>query len=195
MTTTNPTSLSDVLLFSGDFRSKDDPSFNPADLCNIGDSSRYLYTPSPHETTNSSPAWLGDLTEDISEPIFCLPFSQPPDNPDGWVFGSSSEKHACHFRLASDNQGGISRRYFAIDITSKPNCQPVAKLKLLSGNLEISTRSGDDVSLTLRGDGREITEPFLIQCTELSFRVWTPRSIPQENTLFAKTSRNFIGKH
>lgn len=195
MATTQAGGLGNILLFFGSFKSDDNSAVDTSTFCEIGDNQHYIYKPPPpppRKSVESSPAWLGDPPEQgISAPVFCLALDNPPDNQDGWIFGSSPDKQGCHFRLAENNQGGISRRCFSIDVFSRPGYETVAKLKLLSGKLRVSSKSGKDSLLITKGDTRELSEPYTIRCGRLSFRTWSPRLAPKERALFAKNVKAF----
>lgn len=195
MTATGTTHISDLLLIIGCFENKDDPTFDPATLRNIGDNARFEID--PQTLWSDTSAWKGENlpNQRLHGPFFCLPLTHPPNDPYGWVFGSSHHGDACDFRLSKDNKTGISRRSFSVDLVwPEGEIAPAPRLRLDAGKPVMCPRTGKSEVLELKGSTWTIFEPTLIQYNQLSFRVWMPTLKRGESILFLENVWDYLMK-
>ena len=101
--------------------------------------------------------------------------------------GSSADADACDLQLAENNQTGISRRYFKIDI------DPTTRDPRVTGLLRNTLRIIDGGHTVVRGLGEflQISRPVTIDLGAVSFRAWRPKLTRAQDRHYRKRALNF----
>lgn len=133
MAATGVLDLANIVLILGSFK-------GAPNMLELSENSRYELTP-PSSDVDPQANWKGEQSEqqELRAPFLCLIFGEHLYSPEGWVASSSADTDACDLQLPKNNQTGISRRYFKIDIdpqTGDPRVTVLSTktLRLISGD-------------------------------------------------------------
>lgn len=181
MATTGVVDLANIVLILGSFK-------GASNILELSENSRYEFTP-PGSDVDPQANWKGGQSEqqELKAPFLCLTFGEHLYSPEGWVAGSSADTDACDLQLAKNNQAGISRRYFIIDID--PNTGDPRMTVLSTKTLRLI--DGDHVVVRGQGESLQISRPVTMDLGAVSFRAWRPKLTPTQVRLYRKRALNF----
>lgn len=164
-------------------------SFHGApNILELSENSRYEFTP-PGSDVDPRANWKGGQLEQqkLEAPFLCLTFGEHLYSPEGWVVGSSADTDACDLQLAENNQTGISRRYFKVDIDPETRDPRVT---VMSANI-LRIIDGGNTVVRRHGESLLISRPVTIDLGAVSFRAWRPRLTTAQDKVYRKRALNF----
>lgn len=139
--------------------------------------------------------WKPDGLPTTLPDVYSLCFEAPVPTPSGWIFGSADDhddaaaNDACHFRLASDGESGISRQHFRIDYHSFP---PAPKLISLTKNPIKIIESSNSNTVTLQENGEyTVVRPITIDLGAITLQMWRPSLSDQERGPYLMNIQKF----
>lgn len=181
MATTGVVDLANIVLILGSFD-------GAPNILELSENSRYEFTPLGSDVDPQA-NWKGGQSEQqkLKAPFLCLTFGEHLYSPEGWVAGSSADTDACDLQLAENNQTGISRRYFKIDI------DPSTRDPRVTGLSKKALRIIDGDRTVVRGQGEylQISRPVTIDLGAVSFRAWRPKLKTAQDRLYRKRALDF----
>lgn len=166
-------------------------------ICKLKTNRACTYKPLPFLVEEK---WKGNLPNGIISTLssmFCFSFSEMPKDKKAWVFGCSGEEthHINDFWLAEDNNQGISKHHFAIDLVNNDTKNmAVPRIVLVSTTLWLKVEH-EGVVVTLRKPGHSYEITGSIKLTfpnRLSFWVWTPERDSRQARDFTKKANQFV---
>ncbi|KAI1179313.1 hypothetical protein F4777DRAFT_600928 [Nemania sp. FL0916] len=142
----------------------------------------------PRPCWDETHGWAGNNSlDELSGPIFGLRWDQLPKNRRSFIFGSGhtdaddTNECPCDFQLTKDNDVGISRLHFAIDIKPQRDVDQEVEVQIssLNGIVNIKHLSGANWNFTMpvtQGQVARIANSVSVNVGDwMTFRVWIPR--------------------
>jgi hypothetical protein len=170
--------LAKIVLILGSFVGVDN-------ILGLSENSRYEFQ--PPQDGQPGHGWKGGQTQQLTPPFLCLRIGEHLFDPLGWVIGSDSDSDKCDVQVAENNQTGISRRHFRIDIS------PVTRnlrITVLS-NCRIRIRDGDRILLCRPSDPTEFSRPVTIDLGAVTFLAWCPSRTAAERREYGRWAKDF----
>lgn len=181
MATTGVVDLAKIVLILGSFD-------GAPNILELSENSRYEFTP-PGSDIDPQTNWKGGQSEQqkLKAPFLRLTFGEHLYSPEGWVAGSLTDTDACDLQLAENNQTGISRRYFKIDID--PRTRDPRLTVLSTKTLRLT--DGDHTIVRGQGESLQISRPVTIDLGAVNFRAWRPKLTTAQDRLYRQRALNF----
>ncbi|KAM3548802.1 hypothetical protein ARSEF4850_009209 [Beauveria asiatica] len=154
----------------------------------LSDNARFLFTPplDIHDGRGGGGRWQGGQAKDFTD-VFAFQFQENIHSPRGWIAGSASTDD-CDFKLAPNNQTGISGFHFCIDINPKNFPRIV---NLCRNGIRVQ-RSGETKFTILRKDDEiEIDRPLLVDLGAAALQMWRPNLTQEEDAMYRTNAEAF----
>ncbi|KAJ2983240.1 hypothetical protein NQ176_g842 [Zarea fungicola] len=158
------------------------------DIWTLAENHRFHFTPPEEKQSDGteSERWRGGQEDSFTD-VFAFKFQEHIHSPQGWVAGSSPTDD-CDFRLAENNQSGISRFHFCIDISTKNR----PRIKNMCRNaIRIHDPASKDSAILEKDDGWDIEEPVDVDLGVALLRMWRPTLIPEEEATYRSYAHAF----
>ncbi len=163
---------------------------NPPDtvIRTLSDNVRFLFTPprDVHDGVAVGERWKGGQVEKFTE-VFAFQFRENIHSPRGWVVGSAPTDD-CDFRLAQNNQTGISRSHFCIDISPKNRPRIT---NLCRNDIRVHGSGHTDLVILQKGDKVDIKDPVYVDLGAASLQMWRPNLTREEEAKYRTHAEAF----
>lgn len=154
---------SDVVLILGNIQ-------GTPDIVALSDNWRYESILPSRDDGSDAHIWHDQESTQSKGPFLCLTFGQHMYSPQGWVVGSSPDSDDCDLQVAEDNQTGVSRRHFQIDVSPGRRCP---RLTNLSRNA-MRIHGADGTIILDQEQNVDIPAPVTIDLGQVRIHAWRP---------------------